>query len=570
MVIMNEQIRIAILDQNDVLQTYMDNYNDDSMTFFGDTLHEYLEGTAATFSFTSLSEHPDSKYLVVGNKLAFVNKGKDYYFNIQIAERDNNVVFVEAYSLSFELLNEQTGKYTAPRAMSFAEYVDVFDYENVLTLGLNEVSDKAIAYEWTGESTLLARLFSLSYLFSSEIEFVPTLNSDYSLQKITLNIYKENSDNNQGVGLDRSDTVLRYGVNIPGIRKKSDITDLYTCILMFGKNGLTLAGMDRSVTDPDGNKYFTSPGDGFLRAPNARDRFPSSTAKTNDRYVAYFATYDTDNIEVLWGESLYLLRKNCMPKVEYTVEGFVDAEVGDSIYMEDLEFDPALYLKARVSEQIRSFTNPSQNRTTFSNFKEEKSQVNVDLLAVMQNLVDSKKIYACSILSDNGTFFKNGLGTTTLTASVMDEGLDITNTLTVLWFKDNVQIASGASLTIQASSIIEKSVYRFEARSGAGVLFGQYEATVTNIEDSISITILSTGGDVFKNGSGSSDLIAKVYQAGVELDADGSLYTYTWTVMNENGNPSTFNDGSATKTGKTISVGDLDVSVKATFQVVIS
>lgn len=99
-----------------------------------------------------------------------------------------------------------------------------------------------------------------------------------------------------------------------------------------------------------------------------------------------------------------------------------------------------------------------------------------------------------------------------------------------------------------------------------------FQDTVTFLDqtDSIQISITSTGGDVFKNGVGSTTLTAKVFQAGNEIDAAGTKYTYTWTVFNKDGNASTFSGGAASKTGKSITVGDSDVSVKATFQVTLT
>lgn len=96
-----------------------------------------------------------------------------------------------------------------------------------------------------------------------------------------------------------------------------------------------------------------------------------------------------------------------------------------------------------------------------------------------------------------------------------------------------------------------------------------FQDTLTFIDqtDPITVVITSTGGDVFKNGVGSSVLTAVVYQAGVEIDAAGSKYAYTWSIYNSAGVLSTFSGGAATKTGKSITVGDADVSLKATFKV---
>lgn len=87
--------------------------------------------------------------------------------------------------------------------------------------------------------------------------------------------------------------------------------------------------------------------------------------------------------------------------------------------------------------------------------------------------------------------------------------------------------------------------------------------TVTFIDntDPIAVSIVSTGGDVFKNGTGSSQLTAKLFQAGKEIDTAGTDHTYAWTKYLEDGTL----DSTFSKTGKTISVTDADVDVKSTF-----
>lgn len=97
-------------------------------------------------------------------------------------------------------------------------------------------------------------------------------------------------------------------------------------------------------------------------------------------------------------------------------------------------------------------------------------------------------------------------------------------------------------------------------------------ATFIDNTDPIVVTITSTGGDVFKNGEGSSTLEAKLYQAGAEIDSAGTAYTYTWSKYKADGTlDSNFGGtGVSTKTGKTISVTGTDVDVKATFSCTIS
>lgn len=89
-------------------------------------------------------------------------------------------------------------------------------------------------------------------------------------------------------------------------------------------------------------------------------------------------------------------------------------------------------------------------------------------------------------------------------------------------------------------------------------------ASFVDTSDPISVVISSTGGSVFKNGSGSTTLKAIVYQAGAEVDAAGKG-TYTWSKYNSSGTLDTDWGTNGHKTGKTITVGGNDVAVKATF-----
>lgn len=94
-------------------------------------------------------------------------------------------------------------------------------------------------------------------------------------------------------------------------------------------------------------------------------------------------------------------------------------------------------------------------------------------------------------------------------------------------------------------------------------------ASFIDVTDPFSVVITSTGGDVFKNGAGSTTLTAHVYQAGVEIDTTGTA-TYTWSKYNSSGTQVNFANGNQTKTGKTLSIDGSDVDIKATFMVVVT
>lgn len=479
-----EQIRIAVLTPYDKVLAFLDNTVSSALHYFDETLHTYLKGSAYTFEFTTLTAHDDAAFLVEGNKLSFTRKNKGYYLTIMNVEKGGDTTTVIAYGLCLELTNEYVDAYKAPRAMSFAEYVSAYGFEQSFTIGRNEVSNKKISHEWTGGDTVLARLYSIANVFDAELEFVTELNDDYSLKNVVLNIYRAHSDSVQGMGTDKRSTILRYPNDVYGITKTSDITELYTGIRPTGNNGLQLNSISgRVVKDSNGNVLYKVQGNNIL-APQSRDRFPSTllTNHSNDMYAVLVWSYETENVETLYGQALAQLKKNCVPKVTYDVDAYIDADIGDTFTIEDAEYSPTLYLEARITEQEICFTDSEKCKTIFDNFEEKQSQISSALISEMNKMIELKKVYEGSIVSSNGVLFKTDSDSTKLTALVKDDGVDITSKYSIIWYKDDVQLSTSQTITVNASDFTEKAVYRFKAMSGE-ILKASAEVTVMRLQD---------------------------------------------------------------------------------------
>lgn len=468
--------------------------------YYEDTLERYLSGKASIFSCKFYKKEYDYQKIVAGCKLAFDYNGEDFWMNIMNVYQDEDTMEIEAWSLSLELNNEMKSAYSAPKAMTFVEYATLFDFENAFEIGINEIADKTIQYEWTGESTLLARILSLTSVFDAEIEFVTQNDQFHHLDKIILNIYKKHDDFHQGLGKDRRSEIFRYGKELTTVNKTEDVSELYTGIKAYGKDGLTLSGYSKEEKNEDGVvEYYTF--NEMVRAPLARDRFPSNVKLDNDRYITYYWDSDDTTQEALYNNALAKLKELSVPKVTWEIEGFVDVSIGDSITLADDGYKPALYLEARVSEQTISFTDQSRNKTTFTNAVEVASEISADLLGKMQAMIEANKKYEYQILSDNGTVFKNETGSTTLTARVLDNAKDITENFSIKWTKSGATFATAKAITIHSADFEEKAVYRFEATDNSGNIKGGYEVTVTNVDDGEK----GTDGEAGKDGEPGKD-----------------------------------------------------------------
>ncbi|HFQ4897358.1 glucosaminidase domain-containing protein [Streptococcus agalactiae] len=190
---------------------------------------------------------------------------------------------------------------------------------------------------------------------------------------------------------------------------------------------------------------------GFLYAPLSRDRYPSVLTgnETRDNWIRKDMEVETDSQDVLISTALKDLKAHAYPAVTYEVDGYVDLELGDVVRIQDDGYESPLILTARVTEQEISITNPSSNKTKFSNFVEKESQLASDLISDMLRLYDESIPYEIKLATSNGVAFKNGVGESVLTPSLQKNGKDYE---AVYFYKNGDSLIEiGPSLTVKAS-----------------------------------------------------------------------------------------------------------------------
>ncbi|HHU3815075.1 glucosaminidase domain-containing protein [Streptococcus agalactiae] len=236
----------------------LDNDKQGALNYYDDLWTRQLTTGSSAFEFsvykkTLLGDNPlNHKYHALNDQafVSFVHKGKVQLFNIMQVEETETTIHCYCENLNLELLNEYCNAYKATKAMSFEEYLVQFDILNfgALTIGTNEVKDKKLTLEWTGQDTKLARLLSIANNFDAEIEFETQLHNNHTFKAFIVNVYKEYEEGvSYGVGRDRSDIVLRYQKNVTGITKKLDKRQIYNAIRPYGKK--TVKG-ERVISNP--------------------------------------------------------------------------------------------------------------------------------------------------------------------------------------------------------------------------------------------------------------------------------------------------------------------------------
>ena len=468
---------LTIHDSNLRKVAFVDNEKQGTLNYFNDTWTRYLETGSSTFDFTVfkkaiISDIGRKRTYNALNEKAFVSfqyKGKTYLHTIRKVEENEKVIKCYSINLNLELINEYANPYKSSKAMSFKEFCEEMDLLNYtfLKIGINEISDKKISAEWEGTDTKLNRLLSLAKKFGAEIEFDTRLNDDSSIKSFMVNVYHEHDDNHQGVG-QVSSIVLEYGKNLKTITRTIDKTGIYNSVKPTGKdehgNVIDISGLGAwSVNNAKGEREFYQLG-AHLVAPISMQMYPSTfthSTGTLDQYIRKDMTVESSNPEVIRSTAYRELKKNCYPAVTYEAEGFADLEIGDTVKVYDDGFNPTLLLEMRVSEQVISFTNPKNNKTTFSNAKALENRLSQGIQQQLDRMIEDAKPYTIKLATDNGTAFKNGQGQTIVTPTLI-KGNKVINS-GWRWVVDGVIKATSSSYIVRAADINQKMVLTVSA-----------------------------------------------------------------------------------------------------------
>lgn len=229
------------------------------------------------------------------------------------------------------------------------------------------------------------------------------------------------------------------------------------------KEVLTIENLgDWSIKNERGELEFYQRGQ-QLYAPLSMQLYPSTftSATAEDQWTRRDFDFDTDEPNELRRLAYLKLKQHCYPAITYEVDGFVDVEIGDTIQIYDDGFSPALIVKARVTEQKISFTNPASNKTTFANFKALENKLSDGIQAAFERLFEASKPYTIKLATDNGVAFKNGQGQTIVTPTLM-KGNKVINS-GWRWVVDGVIKATSSSYIVKAADINQKMVLTVSA-----------------------------------------------------------------------------------------------------------
>lgn len=335
-----------------------------------------LDAGSSSYEFTIAKTDPASQCMDTGNYVVLQDdNGKNWVFTILDYEENQYTKTVYAEDVGIELLNKNCDIWKSEGPHSFEWYFNKIVDSTPWKLGVNQLAglERTLTYE--GRDTGLGRLLSILTAFDhAECKMDVSFTANRPCEFV-VNVYKT-------IGADRSDVQIVYNHELNDITKKESRAQFVTALCGVGGTVTPPEGQETAeqenidFADLEYNKdgLVTTKGDKFLRAVDANKRFnPGQTS-----YIESYYMYDTQSASELLNRTITQLKTYSEPQYTYTADvKVIDStlEIGDTVTIIDHDYNPALYLSARVAKLEKSYTDPSQNTIEFCNYKLLNSQL---------------------------------------------------------------------------------------------------------------------------------------------------------------------------------------------------
>lgn len=490
-------VQITIRDRQLRKLTAINNEIPEMLSFQNDTFHLYRENSTSTFDFTipkwyNGKLHDDVRLINDDVYISFIDDDRHYYFYVHTLVQDDFNFILTCNDANLEYTMEQANPFVNSESHNIEWYLksmDLLELANV-HIGLNEISDVTRTLSFDNQETKLERLSSLISQFGGEFDLVTEVDKNGKYSGTRLDIYHEADDTHHGVGKVRGDVTLTYGKDVKGVQVTSDKEGFFNAGIFTGADGLNITDLDKSEKDADGNEeYYTRSGSPMIYAPKSRDKYPSSFLGSDKWTRRDFSTDYKDKNE-LYAYALRTIKQYSMPQKTYLVNAQSDMlsnvkklSKGDTVYIYDKNFEGGLLIKARVSEVIKSFTNPMNDTYVFSNYVLINREVSATLQARIDEILASKIPYELRLSTSNGTSFKNGTGQSIVSPKLFKGDVEITDATYRFNFNNNT--VAGLNYTVNASAVNGTSVLKIDAYVGNDVVASD-ELTFINVNDGLN------------------------------------------------------------------------------------
>ena len=486
---------IFILNRDYNILGIASNDTEDMLNYYNDKLHSELSSGVSTFEFTVSKNHSNASYLQEGNFITFkTKKGKQVLFTIIEMEEDRFQKSVYCEDIGLDLLNETRGPLIATSAHPISWYIEDTLLDSGWEIGINEINHLSRKLEFDSYTNALERILNiLSRFDDAEVDFTVNFDGNKVVNQY-INIYKRRG-RTTGIRIDAD-------FNLVEARRKVSIDSLATGLYGLGAEVKTENPDDPGVVttfasiEYDDGRYYQWEGYIFDREANKKwSRYSGDLANRKGFIVDYYS-YDTESPQELFNRTLTQLKKRCEPAVEYEAKVSslnLDLEIGDTVTIVDSDFNPPLYLEARVLSVDESKSDNLDDTIKLGNYELLKSSIDTKVRDIQKDISSTRAAItglALGVIVEQGTtgyggYVKYADGAMSAWGTTYYESVAFAYPIGALWYASPLVVTFGVTFEeIQSVVAVGNGAFvQFiggNTTSGAFHLYRPLEETVGN------------------------------------------------------------------------------------------
>lgn len=377
----------------------------DSLPIFNDKQTIVLQNNTvvSTYDFSVQQKHPDAINLKWGNYVVFRDKyGKTRMYTLISHDGDDLVQTWHAEDIGLDLLNETADKwdYTGESHGIDWYFNNLVLKDTGWSIGINEISNLTRGLKFDGQSdTQLKRLGDIANQFDgAEIDFEVALDGS-RVTKQVVNIYKK-------VGNPMTQQRFIDAVNLKSLQSSGSIEDLCTAMIGYGSQPDIKDGENVEDVPPidfvdlsyDDGQFFSPKGDKAVYDRlnhlvwSRYSGFDTTNQNETKGYITGIYNYETKDPNELLNRTITQLKKRNAPSETYEANLLdINADIGDEVQIAHNNYNPPIYLSARVESVTNCYTASGQDTGILGDYRKLESQIDPRIKEMIDQLADQIK-----------------------------------------------------------------------------------------------------------------------------------------------------------------------------------
>lgn len=377
----------------------------DSLPIFNDKQTIVLQNNTvvSTYDFSVQQKHPDATNLKYGNYIVFRDKyGKARMYTLISHDGDDLTQTWHAEDIGLDLLNETADKwdYTGESHGIDWYFNNLVLKDTGWSIGINEISNLTRGLKFDGQSdTQLKRLGDIANQFDgAEIDFEVELDGS-RVTKQVINIYRK-------VGNSMTQQRFIDAVNLKSLQSSGSIEDLCTAMIGYGsqpdikdgENAEDVPPIDFADLSYDDGQFFSPKGDKAVYDRlnhlvwSRYSGFDTTNQNETKGYITGIYNYETKDPNELLNRTITQLKKRNAPSETYEANLLdINADIGDEVQIAHNNYNPPIYLSARVESVTNCYTASGQDTGILGDYQKLESQIDPRIKEMIDQLADQIK-----------------------------------------------------------------------------------------------------------------------------------------------------------------------------------